>query len=135
MAYCAYCKTHIFNRNQKCPNCGGTVFLTDDEPAREAAPQPAPQPAPQVVYVKEPVYQTVYVDRPVRAESSKSWLAALLLCLFLGGIGAHRFYVGKVGTGILFLLTAGWGGIGWLIDFIMIATGAFRDSDGLPLAK
>jgi len=128
MAYCAYCKTHIFNKNQKCPNCGGTAFLTDDE----AAPAP-PQPAPQVVYVEQPVVRTVYVEQ--RRVSEKSWLAALLLCLFVGGLGVHRFYVGKVGTGILFLLTGGWCGLGWLIDLIMIATGAFRDSYGLPLAK
>jgi TM2 domain-containing membrane protein YozV len=131
MAYCAYCKTHIFNKNQKCPNCGGTTFLADDEPA-PVPPQPTPQPAPQVVYVEQPVVRTVYVERRT---SEKSWLAALLLCLFVGGLGVHRFYVGKVGTGILFLLTGGWCGLGWLIDLIMIATGAFRDSDGLPLAK
>jgi TM2 domain-containing membrane protein YozV len=132
MAYCAYCKTHIFNKNQKCPNCGGTAFLTDDEPT-PAAPQPAaPQPAPHIVYVEQPVVKTVYVERRT---SEKSWLAALLLCLFVGGLGIHRFYVGKVGTGIMFLLTGGWCGLGWLIDLIMIATGAFRDKYGLPLEK
>jgi len=62
--------------------------------------------------------------------SSQSWLAALLLCIFLGGLGIHRFYVGKVGTGILMLLTGGVFGILWIIDIIMIAIGSFTDKGG-----
>ena len=63
-------------------------------------------------------------------QSDKNWLATLLLCLFLGGIGVHRFYVGKVGTGILQLITLGGCGICTLIDLIMIITGSFTDKDG-----
>lgn len=62
--------------------------------------------------------------------SSKNWIAALLLCIFLGGLGIHRFYVGKVGTGILMLLTGGVFGILWIIDIIMIAVGSFTDKGG-----
>ena len=61
-------------------------------------------------------------------QSDKNWLATL--CLFLGGIGVHRFYVGKVGTGILQLITLGGCGIWTLIDLIMIITGSFTDKDG-----
>lgn len=63
-------------------------------------------------------------------QSDKNWLATLLLCLFLGGIGVHRFYVGKVGTGILQLITLGGCGIWTFIDLIMIITGSFTDKDG-----
>ncbi|MGB6536203.1 MAG: TM2 domain-containing protein [Xanthobacteraceae bacterium] len=65
--------------------------------------------------------------------SRKSRLAALLLCVFVGYLGVHRFYVGKIGTGILELITFGGLGLWWLIDFILIAVGAFRDIEGKPL--
>lgn len=67
-------------------------------------------------------------ERPVKQEG-KSWLMTLLLCIFLGGIGGHRFYVGKIGTGILQLVTAGGCGIWTLIDLIMILCKKFTDAD------
>lgn len=66
---------------------------------------------------------------------SKKWLTALLLCIFLGIFGAHRFYVGKAGTGVVQLLTAGGLGVWTLIDFIMILVGSFKDKDGNSLVK
>lgn len=62
--------------------------------------------------------------------STKSKGVAAVLCFFLGFLGVHRFYAGKVGTGVLWLLTAGWGGIGVLVDFIMILCGKFKDGTG-----
>lgn len=62
--------------------------------------------------------------------NSNQWLVVLLLCFFLGGLGIHRFYVGKTGSGVAQLLTAGGCGIWALIDFIMILTGNFTDADG-----
>lgn len=64
------------------------------------------------------------------AYSHRSRLVALLLCGFLGPLGIHRFYVGKIGTGILLLVTFGGLGIWWMIDFVIIAVGAFRDAEG-----
>jgi TM2 domain-containing membrane protein YozV len=65
--------------------------------------------------------------------SEKSRLAAVLLCLWLGAFGAHRFYVGKVGTGVVWLLTFGCLGIGWLVDFILIVIGQFYDKSNKPV--
>ena len=63
----------------------------------------------------------------------KSKVAALVLCIFLGELGIHRFYVGKIGTGILWLCTLGLCGVGWVFDIIFILTGAFKDKAGQPL--
>ncbi len=62
--------------------------------------------------------------------SDKTKLVGILLLLFLGGIGAHRLYVGKIGTAILFILTFGGFGIWAIIDLIALITGSFRDSQG-----
>ena len=66
-------------------------------------------------------------------KSEKEFVPALILCILLGGFGAHRFYVGKPLTAILMILTLGGLGIWALIDLIVIATGGFKDSKGLKI--
>lgn len=65
----------------------------------------------------------------------KGFVPAILLCFFLGALGLHRFYVGKIGTGILMLLTFGGLGIWVIIDFVMIVIGKFTDKQGRALVR
>lgn len=91
------------------------------------------------------VYCGCATNNNTSASSDKNWMVALLLCFFLGCLGAHRFYVGKIGTAITILLInllIGWllvplifTSIWVLIDFIMICTNSFKTIDGKTLVK
>jgi hypothetical protein len=69
------------------------------------------------------------------SSSQQDWLVALLLCFFIGVIGAHRFYVGKIGTGLLMVFTLGGLGIWTFIDLILIIVGKFKNKDGEVLSR
>ncbi|QEW04338.1 TM2 domain-containing protein [Microbacterium lushaniae] len=78
--------------------------------------------------------QPPYPNRQPYADvSEKSWLATLLLSIFLGEFGIDRFYLGKIGTGILKLITVGGFGVWWLIDLILVIAGVMKDKRGLPV--
>jgi hypothetical protein len=87
-----------------------------------APPSPGGAPAPPV-------------PRPPVDPGAKEWLVALLLSIFLGTLGVDRFYLGHIGLGLLKLFTFGGCGVWWMIDIILIATGALRDSQGRVLVK
>lgn len=99
-----------------CKNCGGEI----PDGAQSCPTCGLSVEQPQVVYNNY-------------TYPSKSKWGAFFLCLFLGEFGIHRFYVGKIGTGLLYLFTGGLGGIGWFIDLILILVGSFRDKAGFPL--
>lgn len=67
---------------------------------------------------------------PESGSNDRSFIAAVVLWWFLGLIGIHRFYLGYYGLGILYLLTFGLCGIGWLIDGIMLVTGGLKPKNG-----
>lgn len=68
-------------------------------------------------------------------DERKRLLPAFLLCLLFGVLGAHRFYVGKIGTAILQLVTFGGLGVWALIDLILIIVGAFTDKEGNKITQ
>jgi len=83
-------------------------------------------------------YQQGYAQGQPRTAASagqKDRQMTLLLCLFLGTVGMHRFYTGHTGIGVVQLLTLGGCGIWTLIDLMAILTGTFTGANGLPLLK
>ena len=67
--------------------------------------------------------------------STTDWLALFLLTFFVGVLGVHRFYVGKIGTGFLMLLTLGGLGVWFLVDLILVVTGQFTNKDGQKIPR
>lgn len=91
----------------------------------------------QVINVKAEICPKCGVRQPAinagtgkMSESENKWLLCLLLCWFLGIFGVHRFYTGHTALGVVQLLTLGGCGVWALVDFIIIATGNFKDAQG-----
>lgn len=107
--FCNKCGKEIDDEALICPHCGcGTVNYVRNQAKAE-------------------------VQQVQRQPAQKKRSTALLLCIFLGGLGAHRFYVGKIWTGLLWLFTLGFWGVGSLVDFCLIYDNKFTDDAGRPL--
>lgn len=114
--FCEHCGSVIAKQAVVCPTCGCQVAPLKQEqmPMPQIQVQQAQQP-PQVIQPVQVVVNNYGQGRP------KDKIVALLLCIFLGEWGIHRFYEGRIGTGILWMFTFGLFGIGWLVDVIRIA--------------
>jgi hypothetical protein len=87
--------------------------------------------APTCPHCGAPQHPVVVRRESVRSE--KDFAVTLLLCFFVGVFGVHRFYAGKIGTGLLQLFTFGGLGIWAFVDLIFVALGRFTDSNGLEI--
>ena len=113
--FCKHCGQTIPEDAVICTQCGRQV-----EELRQAAPVQA---QPQIIINNDNTNTNTNTNNNYgavpRGREKNKWVA-LLLCLFLGGIGAHKFYEGKIVMGIIYLFTAGLFGIGVLVDFISL---------------
>ena len=106
--FCPSCGAEILENVNFCPKCG------------------AKQPGAEEIKTKN------------TNESDRSRLVACLLAFFLGGLGVHRFYAGKIGSGICQILLTCCFGLGCIwafIDFILIVCGTFKDSSGKTISN
>ena len=114
--FCKKCGKEVEEKTEKCPFCGEELEGKQETP---------------VINIVNTNTNTNTNIIPGYVPKKKS--VALVLAIFLGYFGIHRFYVGKSGTGILWLLTFGLFGIGWIVDIILILIGSFRDAAHMPL--
>jgi restriction system protein len=127
MDKCSNCGAPV--ENGRCSYCG-TVYEKPGGGAAKANSAAQPQ-----VVVNVQTNQNANATPQAPTVSRQSKWAAFFLCFFLGYFGAHYFYVGKAGMGILYLFTGGLFGIGWFVDLIRIGTGSFRDKYGALLEQ
>lgn len=127
---CKKCGAEVGSEYRLCPYCRTELeYPTSNQQAQQPT-----------IIVQNVINNdnNVYGGRTVVAHpsrSSKSKMVTLILAIFLGYLGIHRFYAGKVGSGILYFLTAGLFFFGWIYDIIKIASGTFRDANNLPITK
>jgi TM2 domain-containing membrane protein YozV len=113
VVYCPQCGARMVESDRFCGSCGWDAERPDETPnSANARREPPPTP------------------RRTAPPSNRNRLTTFLLCLLLGYFGVHRFYVGKIGTGLVWLFTGGILAVGWIYDLVMIATGEFLDEDG-----
>ena len=118
--YCKNCGQQIDDKAAVCIHCG----VATKDPVQQ--PQQPQQPVVNVV-------NNNVNNNGFYYKRKNKWVA-FFLCLFLGEFGIHRFYVGKAGTGLIWLFTFGLFGLGWLVDLIVILVGGFRDKAGQPVS-
>ena len=108
--FCRYCGKPIDSDSAFCPSCGQS----------QGNKQTAQPQQPQIVITNVNTNTNRNINASGGHGRQKNKWVAFFLCLFLGYFGAHKFYEGKAGMGILYIFTVGLFGIGWLIDTIVL---------------
>ena len=115
----------------KCPNCGAendnnvihceycNCYIKQEEPQPNTVVN-------QNIYINNTsnfnnTAQNQPVVNVIHGKKKNKWLS-LILCIFFGFFGAHKFYEGKTGMGILYIFTAGLFCIGWIADIVALCT-------------
>lgn len=145
---CPECGKEISEQAASCPHCGTPIKKGDKKFCQHCGESidkdcvVCPKCGKQVKEISGNSDKSIIINNSSNAVanasvngignmiSPKSRLVSLLLCLFVGFLGVHRFYVGKIGTGLIWLFTLGFLGFGVLIDFFIILFGSFRDKNG-----
>jgi TM2 domain-containing membrane protein YozV len=149
MAYCSSCGAPIENvNNPYCSCCGASNAVAQQPYQYQQIPSTQYQQQPALQYQQQPTatYQQaqgqpqVFINNQASAGGTiaippKNKWVAFVLCLFLGMIGVHCFYTGKIGMGVLYFFTLGLFGIGWIIDIIRILVGGYYDKWGRQLLE
>jgi len=122
--FCPNCGVVLESNVNFCSNCGKSI-----QSVTESTLQP-PNQAINVNVTMPP--QQIVTEIPV---SPRSKGMAAFLCFFFGTFGFHKFYVGNIGAGIIYLLTFGLLGLGPFVDFFVILAGGCRDVKGRLLVN
>lgn len=110
--FCKECGQKIAKKCVICPHCGCQVENLESAPTAQQ---------PQIVINNSNLNQNTNTNvNQMQGIRPKNKWVALCLCFFLGFLGAHKFYEGKAGMGILYIFTVGIFGIGVLVDFITL---------------
>ena len=139
--FCEYCGSEMPYNGPQVQNTYKTenvtqhvtnvYYVNSSDPAAGSLPVDFPSASSSAPAV-QPSFQAIPpVSKPAVSNKSKS--IALLLCFFLGTLGAHLFYAGRWKKGLLYLFTVGLFGFGWLIDIFTIGINKFKDANDLPI--
>jgi hypothetical protein len=124
-----------FGTVTNCSSCGGRILAAADVCPKCGVRQHGFPPPGAGSLTYTPPTPSTAIAASDAWPSEKRILPTLLFCVLLGVFGAHRFYVGRVVSGVVQLLTLGGLGIWWLIDLILLLTESFRDAEGRRLQE
>lgn len=132
---CKSCGAEVGSEYRLCPYCRSELEYPTSQAGNQAQPTIIVQNITPTAQNGAPIQGYYPQNNAMSYVSPKSKNTTLLLAIFGGFLGLDRFYIGKAGTGIIYLFTGGLFCIGWIYDVIKAASGTFKDGNGLPIIK